>query len=455
MRRFVLLAALLSLASPPPPAVAATPSGAGGSTEMLSDSTVVDRWTLDNGLRVQTRHIPRSTGVSITVGYAIGSDQDPPEREGLAQLLGYIGFTAPAGQTPERTIDEMDSQRPLGWSFPVSRRTTLFTEVASIQQFPGVLSQVAERMRGVKVTPDGLRAAVKEVQRELGEQLFGAPNQSLHFQVREVALAHDDEAVLKRASAKGLEQLSPREVEDHLRRLYVPANAFLSIVGNLEGVDVRRLVDGLFADLPGGAAQPPPAPGKPLAAGSRIVMRSGIPGPAGVVGLLAPALEDTLHPSFYLGVLLLGVHMGQLWPRGDGGPQRYLYAVLDEPDLARFYPPLAPTDRSPDVLSKRMNDAVETMREKVVTGQNWRDLRTRTAWQLGGPIPNEVLGTVRQSPILLLSLSRGTAARNLYGGEAFWAEYRRRFEEMAPGVSRWYPWFLDPQKQVRLLYAPR
>jgi hypothetical protein len=350
----------------------------------------------------------------------------------------------------------MDSQRPLGWSFPVSRRTTLLTEVATMQQFPGVLSQVAARMRGVQVTPDGLREAVKQVQRELGEQLFGGPEASLHFQTREVALGHGDQALLQRAAAKGLEKLTPREVENELRRLYVPANAFLAIAGNLEGIDARRLVDGLFADLPAGVARETPAPAETLRAGSRIMQRSGLPASTGVLGVLAPALEDTLHPSFYLGTMLMGTHMAQMWPRGAAGTApRYHFAVFDEPDLARFYVPVDPAETDPAALGRRMDDAVEALRTKVLTKDTWQEIRTRTAWQLGGPMPPEVLARVRLSPVLLLNLSRAMAARSLVRGEAFWEEYRRRFETQPPGLSRWYPWFTASTKQVRLLYAVR
>src|SRR5262249_36276922 len=157
----------------------------------------------------------------ITLGYKVGTDQDPRGRQGLSQVLSEIGFTAPAGDIPERTIKEMDSIRPLGWGFPVSRRVTLFTEVASVDQFPGGLKQVATRMRGVTVTRENLQRAVRAVQTEMGEQLFGPPEISLYYQVREVALGHSDDDILARASGKEIAGLSVREVQDAIKRLYV------------------------------------------------------------------------------------------------------------------------------------------------------------------------------------------------------------------------------------------
>ena len=54
---------------------------------LLADSTQSDGWRLGNGLEVRVRHIPRATGVAITVAYRAGSLHEPAGREGLADLL--------------------------------------------------------------------------------------------------------------------------------------------------------------------------------------------------------------------------------------------------------------------------------------------------------------------------------------------------------------------------------
>src|SRR5258706_2300812 len=142
----------------PSPAEAAT-----APATMLADSTFAQGWKLANGLRVVTRHIPGSGGVAMTMAYGVGGDDDPPGREGLTMLLAEVGFTAAAGDIPERSRTELASQRPLGWSFLPTRRTTMFTEISTPARFPGVLKEIATRMRGVTVTRDGLREALGNV----------------------------------------------------------------------------------------------------------------------------------------------------------------------------------------------------------------------------------------------------------------------------------------------------
>src|SRR5262245_40588525 len=99
--------------------------------DTLADGTRIERWTLANGMKVVTRSAPGAGAVAITLGYRMGIDDDPAGRSGLAQLLGDLTFTSAAGNQPDRTPEELDSQRPLGWSYAVLRHMTLATEVAT------------------------------------------------------------------------------------------------------------------------------------------------------------------------------------------------------------------------------------------------------------------------------------------------------------------------------------
>lgn len=433
------------------PAAADLP--AASMTDTLADSTVVERWTLANGLRVTTRHVPRLQAVAVTLGYRIGTDRDPPQREGLAQLLGELGFTAPTADAPERNREDLESERPLGWSYPVTRRATLFTEIATPDQFPGVLKQVAGRMKGVQIAPDRLRAAIKSVQREMGEQFFGRVDLALRYQVREVGFEHSDERIFRRAAGKDIEGLTLKEVQEHLRKAYVPANAALSLVGDLSRLDVHRLVENLFASIPGGAPLPP-APVVRLAPRSRTIARAG--DPAGVIGVIAPDLGDSLHPSFYLNTLLLGAHCNIGWQiRGRAFEPRYQYALFDEPELVRFYPPLRKRVDL-EALSERMAEAVEALHGSVVPRDTYEEVRSTAVWLLGGALTRGQLTRIRTETQLLHMLASSQAARTLGAGDEFWDDYRRRFEQQRAGTfSQWVAWFTAPEQQVRLLFAPR
>ncbi|HEY3216553.1 MAG TPA: insulinase family protein [Candidatus Eisenbacteria bacterium] len=454
----ICILAALSLAGLPLAAASSSPTAPrafASGPDTLADTTVVERWTLDNGLRVTTRDIPDAGGVAMTVGYPFGSDQDPEGREGLAQLLSQLVFTAPAAEFPERTAQELESQRPYGWSFSVTRHSTLFTEVASIDQFPGVLREFAARMRGVKVTPEALRATIRDVRQERTAQALGRPESSLEFLVREVALERADGEIARRAAAKGLERISVREVEEHLKRRVVPSNATLSLAGHLEGVDVHRLVQNLFGDIPAGTPQSA-APPRILKPGTRVAPRAGLPQPVGAVGLIAPALDDSLHPSFLLSTLLIGNHLSNAWqPPGVEWTSRYTYSFLDEPDLVRFYPLVASDQARPEALSEAMLEALDSMRSMVVNRPIVRQVCTPILWLMGGPMAPEVRARVTRDPQALHTLARSMAACSMWRGEEFWSRYRERLQQPSVGdLAKWVDYYRSPEHHVRLLLVP-
>ena len=423
----------------------------------LEDSTTVERWTLPNGLEVVARDVPGARAISITWGYHIGLDQDPADRPGLATLLAEVAFTAPAGDTPERTRDEMESLRPQGWSLRASRRQTLFNETATTSQFPGVLHQIAGRMRGVTVTDAELKGALVTVRRTLGERYAGTADQLLYWHVREYARGLDQAAIAELATAKGLSRETPASVQQAIARSYVPANGVLVLAGALSGLDLRSIIDNEFGALPAGdhlAALP-----GPRFDSVRVVLeRSGLDAAVAVLGLMAPALSDTLHPSFHMALLVLGGKAKQAWdPPARPLTTRFQYSLLDDPGFARLYPPAIPP-QAPDLQNTAaiLSWTVEELLSGVIPRETYDGLRHNLLWMMGGPMPRALLDGVRQDPAALNFLCTSLASQALWGDEAFWAEYRRRFDaSVSPKFGFWADWLRDPGHQATLLILPK
>ena len=425
--------------------------------EPLEDGTTVDRWTLPNGLEVMARDVPGTGTISIAWGYHIGLDYDPADRPGLASLLAEVAFTAPAGDTPDRTRDEMVSLRPQGWSLRVSRRQTLFSEAATIAQFPGVLHQIAERMRGVTVTDAGLRSALVTVHRMRKERLSGTADQTLYWQVREYARGLDQAAIAALAAAEGLDHETPASVQRAIARAYVPANGVLVLAGGLSDLDLRSIIDREFGALPAGDRLP--APPEPLFDSARVVLEQpGMTTPLAVVGLMAPALSDTLHPWFHLALLVFGGKAKQIWdPPASPLTTRFQYSLLDDPGFARLYPPAAPPE-APDLENTTaiMQWTVEELAGKPIPQETYDGFRRNLLWMMGGPMPKALLEGVQGDPAALNFVCSSLASQALWGNEVFWAEYRRRFDaSVSPGFDVWASWFLDPRRQATLLLLPK
>jgi hypothetical protein len=83
-------------------------------------------------------------------------------------------------------------------------------------------------------------------------------------------------------------------------------------------------------------------------------------------------------------------------------------------------------------------------------------IRAAVEWLLGGPMPEALASRARTDRSVLYRLCSSAATRELWGGEAFWSDYRRRFDpELSAGTERWAEYLRDPAHAVMLIYDPQ
>jgi len=308
-------------------------------------------------------------------------------------------------------------------------------------------------LRGVTVTPAALKSAAVDVRRELGEEFFGPPDVALYYQARELAVTGNEEATLRRASGKGLDRVTAKDVQDRLARLYVPANAVLSLAGNLEGLDFHALIASQFGDIPAGA-KAAPGPSPTLASHSRVVRKAGLPEACGMAGIIAPAITDSTHPAFYQAILILGASTARDWTTGAAG-SRFNYSLFDDPDLARFYPPVTKDHASPQAVGETLDLQIEKLASSMIPKEVYDGVIRNVVWLFGGNCTPEFVSRLRQDPTAVNTMATTTASRVLWQGEDFWEDYRQRLvEEPVGAFDRMADTLLEAQRRVLLVFTP-
>lgn len=448
MSRLLLALVCLLVLSPSVPARAATPG-------TLSDSTTFQSWRLPNGLEVRVRDVPGAGSIAITMAYRAGTSIDPENQPGLADLLAQTYFTAPAGDVPERSVAEMSSLRPLGWKLGANAHVALFTEVASREQFAGVLRQVAARAHGVQVSDSCVRGAVAATRRLLGERYLGAPEGVLYERLRDLATGVDDTRALQRASGRGIEKCTAAEVDSLLRQLYVPANGVLSLAGDFASLPLRSIVEREFGGIAAGVAQPDP-PSLRWAGGSRASLVNGLQLPVAGVAVAAPALEDSLHPTFALAMTIIGGWWNKVHdPRNPPYASYFQYSLIDEPEIARFDFDVQPEMNGTPELQESWNLYMEAFASQMFTGDMLTSVRQNVSWLLGAPLPPQIKRQARTSPPVLATISGGMATRALWKGDAFWQRYLERFGAARLGPTSFREWLESPANLAFLLLRPK
>ena len=422
----------------------------------LADSTRAEEWRLSNGMRVVTRDVPGSPGVAITLAFPYGTDHDPAGREAWGSLLAYLAFLSAGGDAPERTLAQLETSRPLGWRIDVHPRVTRLTELASAAQFPGVLHQMAGRFRSPTPTAATLTAARAAVHAQMLENYRRQLPAALHYRVRDAGTPQGPALSEKYAEAKGLDAVTLKQALEGVRTRFVPATAVLSLAGDLRvsGMDLKRVLENEFGSVPAGTAAPD-APPVPLHATVKLIERGELPYPIGAIGLLAPPLADSSHASFFMNALVAGASVSSRWGRTSHAPSAFHYSLLDDPTLVRFYPPLTSSDLDSLRIREEYQEALLAASRSTISFDAFSDLHDGVRWMLGGPLTQALLKRAHEDAGILATLSTTAATRELWGGEPFWSEYRRRFDAAdRPEFGRWAEYFRSPDHQVQLMLFP-
>jgi len=230
-------------------------------------------------------------------------------------------------------------------------------------------------------------------------------------------------------------------------------DAHLHLQRGLTRDNLRRLVDREFGSIPAGERRPAPSP-VTLKAGQHKIPSSAATRPAAAIGLIGYALTDSLHPSFALHAMLLGSFCRGRW----GAPAaplttRFDFSFLDDPELVRLYPSVS---TNPDDPVPVIEEYYYTLAELPVEIERkaYEDVMKNVSWMLGGPLPEPLLVRMQKEPGSLYALASAMAARAQWGDSAFWATYRRRFDDAAGrDLPQWGVTFgaLDRIVQLRLV----
>ena len=438
--------------TPATPAAPTVPAASPVTSRMLEDGTREARWTLANGLRVVTRHVPGARSAAITLCYRLGVREDPPNHEGLAELVSQIAFTGRSGDVPARTLPELDQLRPGGWSMLVGPHLTELTEACPTALLPGMLHQVCQRLHGVAVGDSVLRRGRADVRRRLRQNYDTQIDKTLYFLSAEIAAGQPPQHAVRYATGEGLESVTAREVGARLRERLVPANSVLCVVGNLDAYDMRVLIEREAGAIPSGAPAPPIVWGRVIP-GIASLGRPDLRKAVGVVGVISPALTDTMHAYFTAFTISVAGAGTDAWGKPDPPlTTRFQYSLTTDPELARFYPPVTDSIGPERTLSGMLDH----LGEKIVDSTSVRLAAESVIWQAGGPLPADLLKRSLGDPTVIHTLATTLAGLEAFGDAAFWAAYRERLGRAgALGLGPFFGWYENPRHRVSLVLRPQ
>ncbi len=203
---------------------------------------------LGNGLRVISLEDHSAPIVAVQLWYHVGSKDEHPERQGFAHMFEHMMFRGTDRLGPK---DHFEYIRGTGGN---TNAYTSFDQTVYVQEFPSnqlemVLWLEAERMASLKIDEGGFATERKVVEEERRLGL----NQPYGSMLEQVLEGLFNEHPYRWSPIGKIEHLRASTVDDIQHfwdTYYVPNNATLVVVGDVEHDQVRALAGKYFGWIP-------------------------------------------------------------------------------------------------------------------------------------------------------------------------------------------------------------
>ena len=212
--------------------------------------------TLGNGLRVVV--VPDATAPVVTVGvyYKIGFRLEPQGRSGFAHLFEHMMFQG------SENAPKMQHIKLINSSGGVLNGSTMYDVTNYYQAVPSnalerVLWLEADRMRALKVDDENLRNQRDVVKEEVRVNVMNQPYGGFPWlDMPPVAFRNWANAHNFYGDFADLDAASLVDVQKFFRTYYVPNNAVLLLLGDVNPKEGLVLAEKYFSGIPAGAAPP-------------------------------------------------------------------------------------------------------------------------------------------------------------------------------------------------------
>jgi zinc protease len=290
----------------------------------------VQRFELPNGLTLyllEDHSLPKVEGVALV---RAGSELEPPDKVGLASILGQVlrtgGSTSRPGEQIDRELEDAGAEveTDIGVS---SGRATLF---ALREHVPLALGVLAEILTNPALPEDKIELA--KVQERTGVARRNDDVTGIAAREFQKLLYGAASPYARTTEYATLAAVTREDLVEFHRRYFLPNRTFLGLWGDFDAMEVKALVEKLFGAWPRGAAPAGPSPSGEV----------GLPG-TGSVNLISK--EDVNQTQ---------IRIGQRGGRIDD-PDYYALSVMGEILGGGFSSRLFQTVRSQRGLAYRVS----------------------------------------------------------------------------------------------------
>ena len=273
----------------------------------------VHRVTLDNGLTVLVREEHTAPLASVWCWYKVGSKDERPGLTGVSHWVEHMNFKGTTN-IPRDQVKGIIEQFGGSWNGYTWIDQTTYLETATRDALDRMLFIEAERMARCLYDPEDCESERTVIISEL----MGGENDPDNLLDQELTATAFKAHPYRHPTIGWLSDLQTMTRDDlygYYRRHYLPNNAALVIVGDVDTADALRLVDRHFGAIPPGPTPQRLRTVEPEQTGERrlTVQKEGTAAYL-KIAYHAPSITDpAFYPALVLDAVLSGAKGINLW----------------------------------------------------------------------------------------------------------------------------------------------
>lgn len=408
-------------------------------------------YTLPNGLHVILHQDKSTPIVAVSVMYHVGSKNEKPDRTGFAHFFEHLLFEG-SENIGRGEFDKYISRAGGTNNANTSWDRTYYYEILPSNQLELGLWLESERMFHAKVDTKGIETQRQVVKEERRQRIDNQPYGSILEQTFKKAFK---EHPYQWPVIGYMEHLDAAQEEDYVnfyKDFYVPNNAILSIAGDIDIEQSKKLIEKYFGSIPKGKkpVYRPKIVEPALSGELRDTVRDNIQLPAVIHAYRIPAQgTDDYYAVQMLGILLSQGESSRLYKALVDEQQKALATgsfpiPTEDPGLSLTYG-IANIGVDPKALEDAMEAEIAKVQKELIPENEFQKLRNQ--------IENDFINNYSS----VAGIAENLANYKMYFGDAnlINTEIDRYLKVTREDIQRVAKKYFTPGNRVVLYYLPK
>lgn len=214
----------------------------------LADTSPVKSYRLNNGLVLYVKEVHRAPVVFSSVWYKVGSGNEPNGLTGISHMLEHMMFRGSKNYGPG-VLEKLVNENGGSQNAMTTNDYTVYYQFMPANKLDVVLQLEADRMHNLSLDDQAFKNERNVVMQERRMRVDNDPQMLLYERLNAAALVNNPYHHLPIGWMTDIENYTIQDLQKWYDTWYVPNNAFIVVVGDVNSEQVYQAVNRYFSAI--------------------------------------------------------------------------------------------------------------------------------------------------------------------------------------------------------------